>query len=319
MIKTVYNFKKINTDNIFIKKPIKYGKNIIKFPIKYKDNRKLNDLILQSSKLYLPFQISSFNNYFIIDYSFCNVDFDEEQHQFLILLNEINVKIKKLIKTKKINCYFKNKKMVNSLKSKFMYPNILRTKILNKDQKYFEVYDQNKKMTNFDELKNSTYCKSILLLSDLWISINKKSYGLSWITLQIKLEVPLYLKGYSFIDESQIDNSEYSEIQNNEVYQKYFKMIKMGIPKPAVRQKMVMNGDDPNILDLDSNSALPDKFLKKKKPLVVKNLLANVQLKKTVIKKKIKSKKRLGNAPSLEEILNSKKKLKDTGLIWKLL
>ena len=46
-----------------IQKPIKYGKHIIKFPIKYKYKSKKKDLIIQSPKMYLPFQLMNLTNY----------------------------------------------------------------------------------------------------------------------------------------------------------------------------------------------------------------------------------------------------------------
>lgn len=324
MITKIFNFGEIDVNNIIIQKPIKYGNHIIKFPIKYKYKSRKYNLLIQSPKMYLPFQLMNFNNYYIIDYSFCNIDFDAKQNLFLILLNEINIKIRKLIKSGDLSIYFKHNKMVSSLKSKFMYPNILRTKIYNKNPNYFEIYNQNKELISFDEIRNSLYCKSILFLSDIWISLKNKSYGLTWNTLQMKIELPLYLKGYRFLEDHCDDNND--SIENHTVYKKYFKMIKMGIPLNAVKHKMKMNGDDPNIIEMKPNSKLPNslsKKIKNKKFIPTNNLFKSFKFKKGIQKsiKNIKSFKKIKDSrtPSLEEIINSKSSLHKTGLFKNLI
>lgn len=39
------------------------------------------------------------------------------------------------------------------------------------------------------------------------------------------------------------------KISDSSTYKKYFKMLKVGIPNPAVKQKMASEGLDPNLLD----------------------------------------------------------------------
>jgi len=45
---------------------------------------------------------------------------------------------------------------------------------------------------------------------------------------------------------------------NHPIYGKYFKMCAKGVPRPAVQQKMRMNGVDPGILDTPEGEPLPD-------------------------------------------------------------
>jgi len=42
-----------------------------------------------------------------------------------------------------------------------------------------------------------------------------------------------------------------------EEYQKYFKMMKTGLPKDVVKHAMTRDGKDPDILDNDPNKSLP--------------------------------------------------------------
>ena len=314
----VFNYDEVDVTNIIIQKPIKYGKHIVKFPIKYRNKSKKKNLIIQSPKMYLPFQVMNFTNYLVIDYSFCNIDFDPKQNIFLILLNEINVKIRKLIKNGYFSFYFKNNKMISSIKSKFMYPNILRTKIYNKNHKNLEIYDQNKKRVTFEEIKSSLYCKSLLYLSDIWISLKKKSYGLTWNTLQMRIDLPLYLRGYSFLEEKKDENH---YIKNHKIYKKYFKMLNLGIPSNAIKQKMMMNGDNPNILNCHPETISSKVLLgnDKKKVLLSNTILKSVKLKQTIKNDKVKKKKKDNRVPSLEDILNTKSNLNKTGVFHKLI
>jgi hypothetical protein len=46
-------------------------------------------------------------------------------------------------------------------------------------------------------------------------------------------------------------------LKDSPEYKKYFDMLKMGLPKGAAQQKMVKDGKDPSILDLDPDQPLP--------------------------------------------------------------
>jgi hypothetical protein len=55
-------------------------------------------------------------------------------------------------------------------------------------------------------------------------------------------------------------------LKDVEEYQKYFKMLKMGLPKGAAQQQMVKDGKDPAILDLDPEKPLPAEFCESQEP-----------------------------------------------------
>jgi hypothetical protein len=46
-------------------------------------------------------------------------------------------------------------------------------------------------------------------------------------------------------------------LKDVEEYKQYFKMMKMGLPKGAAQQKMIKDGKDPAILDMDPEKSLP--------------------------------------------------------------
>jgi hypothetical protein len=53
------------------------------------------------------------------------------------------------------------------------------------------------------------------------------------------------------------DDGEKVPIKSHPKFEKYFKMLKVGLPKEAVKAKMVQEGVDPNQLDLDPDTLIP--------------------------------------------------------------
>lgn len=53
-------------------------------------------------------------------------------------------------------------------------------------------------------------------------------------------------------------------LKDDPIYQQYFKMLKVGLPRPSVEHKMRADHIDPAILDCDPNFPLPENFIKKK-------------------------------------------------------
>ena len=53
-------------------------------------------------------------------------------------------------------------------------------------------------------------------------------------------------------------------LKDDPTYALFFKMLKIGMPKPAVANKMIKDGFDPAILDLDPDQPVPPEFSKAK-------------------------------------------------------
>ena len=67
------------------------------------------------------------------------------------------------------------------------------------------------------------------------------------------------------------------------VYGKYFKMCAKGVPKPAVQQKMRMNGMDPAVLDTPDGEPLPESDTNSQDDQLILSLQDTQQLRKTEI------------------------------------
>ena len=100
-----------------------------------------------------------------------------------------------------------------------------------------------------------------MLVSPKCVWFSNKEFGIVWNILQVKIYDKLILDEYSFIDDCEqlnkniainntLPNSKKNhDYENDERYKKYFRMLKMGVPKGGVQHKMVNDGLDPSILD----------------------------------------------------------------------
>ena len=264
----IYN-QIINPKNINIKKKLKYSEYCTLIPIKYNNN----DLIIQTPKMYIPYgekYVYNNINKKYVDISFLNIKNDDNIKIFYDNLNIIY---------DKINNFYEYD--VDDIIKKYNKNNLLRLKIT----KDILIYDQNKK--NIDKIINNTYGSFIIHLQGLWL-MNDTLY-FHWELLQCKLDMPIYLSEYSFIDDVKpIINKGKGKGKSKDnvppppppppINSKYDRMIKMGIPKEAVLQKMRLE-DAPKRIN--------------------PNDLQNVILKKTVIKEKEK----VDDMPYLAELL----------------
>lgn len=259
----IYN-QKLNINNINIKKKLKYSDNCTLIPIKYNNE----DLIIQTPKMYIPYGekfVYNNNNKKYIDISFQNINNDDNIKLFynnlLLIYNKINdfyeYEVDDIIKI-----YNKN--------------DLLRLKI----NKNILIFNQNKEI--IDKIINNTYGSFIIYLYGLWLSNNKLYFHFE--LLQCKIDTPIYLNKYSFIDDikpdliNNIDKGK-GKLSNKGkgkgkginpppppppilLDEKYEKMIKMGIPKDAVLQKMRLESKVNRIKPSD----LQNVSLKKTKP-----------------------------------------------------
>jgi hypothetical protein len=260
----IYN-QIINSKNINIKKKLKYSENCTLIPIKY-DNI---DLIIQTPKMYIPYgekYVYNNNKKKYVDISFQNMN------------NDNNIKIfydNLFLIYNKINEFYEYD--VDDIIKKYNKNDLLRLKI----NKNILIYDQNR--NNIDKIINNTYGNFIIHLQGLWLMNNTLYFH--WELLQCKIDIPLYLTEYSFIDDIKpIINKGKGKGKcipppPPPINSRYDKMIKMGIPKEAVLQKMRLE-------DVKDKRINPQD-------------LQNVTLKKTIPNEKKKS----DDAPYLAELL----------------
>ena len=141
-------------------------------------------------------------------------------------------------------------------------------------------FDSNKNPLSLEYLKGKSYIKMLLSPTKIWV--NKEKYGIFWEALQVKMYPKTVINNYMFIDDynethintnintnTNIDNINRSRntpldmastntsiMAGHPKYKKYVDMVKKGVPKQAVKQKMILDGVDPNLLDNTASNSL---------------------------------------------------------------
>lgn len=331
----VFKSQNIILDNITFKKIYSVGNNIYNQPIKYM----LKDLIIQTPIIYIPFGINSYNNKKYLDISLLNIECDPEMKEFKKFICSMNEQVKKKIKSK----FKKGKHLMtfkNSLKktTNNFFPDRIRLSI----NENILVYNDFKRKISFDCIQPKIYSKMLISPKCIWFT--NKDFGIVWNILQVKIYDKLILDEYSFIDDDQKQDQNQNEnknhtqtqqyvdkdLENDERYKKYFRMLKMGVPSGAVKHKMTTDGINPGILD-GNTDPLPEKpknnilkelcnkitlnkinseknnksvFTTSKKTIITRDMILGVKLNKSkpVKKKIVKDNKHFNPLISLDEI-----------------
>lgn len=338
---TVLKSKEFDLKHLHLKKKISVNENSYNIFISYMEHPK--ELIIQTPIMITPFGISLFGNNKYIDLSFINKNNDEEINLFYEKISEINNHVLKHMRYK--HKYFK-KNFINSIKSSSgIYPERIRVSISDK----IKCYDKYNNIDNLDNLNSRTLVKALIHVSHIWI--NNGKFGIYWNIVQLKTYGKLILEEFNFLEEDQpsytikipkINNGELERggTMNvpppppplpppppapliNPIYEKYFKMLKMGISSEAVKQKILMDNLDPSIIDNNpSCDVICNASVQTRPPANNVNLLSEIT-KGVTLKSKNKRKyklipkkenKSVLSVPSLWEIKNKLSSLKKTNI-----
>jgi len=221
----------ISIKDLTIKKQINISDDFTNYPIKYNKS----NLVIQTPIVYLPFGINTYNNKSYIDFSFINSKNDKTMKDFKTKIININNHLK--------NKFSSKRKFISNFKSTEHYPDRLRLSFSDD----ILIFNEAKNLITHEHIKSKIYVKLLISPQFLWLtqgsnidtygSHNKHgTYGVRWCILQMKIYSKPILHTYSFIDDDvNID--------------KYIKMMRCGVPPPAIKNKMVLEKIDPSLLD----------------------------------------------------------------------
>ena len=253
----VLPFSNIKLNNIKLKKPIACLNSSYKILIKHSNV----DLITQTPILYLIFGITQFGINKYIDLAI--IENDTEIMEFREKLLKINSYLTNRIQ---------NTKVLNGIKNKYYYENRQKLEYVNNFKPKVSIYNErlrinlNDSVCYFNENKEKIGSTSIkakdhvkLLITPSYIWITKEKFGIQWEAIQVKVYKLFIPKSYNFIDE---ENDNKIKWKNDPVYGKYFDLIKKGVPKQAIKNKLIVLNLNPDIIDnnpesytiLDNNS-----------------------------------------------------------------
>ena len=259
----IHQSKNININHIKYKKIYHYTNSFHKTLIRYKKE----ELICQTPKLFIPFDLVYQDNKCYIYLSLSNKNVEPDINQLYMKIKELEMNISKKFDKKNIkNFYSSIRESDNGITLKARIPIYNNIPLI-------EVYNQHKDKIDIEKIKSKLYCETIVHFESVWFYEDK--FGLTINLIQIKLELPLTIKEYAFHDT-------YSE---HPKYKKYFKMLKMGIPKDAVKQKMILCNLDPEVLDGKKIIETPKKSSEKNNCMFDINILKKTSHKKKLVKK----------------------------------
>ena len=253
--------REIVLDQIQFKKRISVGQNIFEYPIAYHTRK----LIIQTPIVYIPYSTYKIDNKITFDFYFLNLDVDRDMEDLKLFVEGIDKKAIQKINLDKSK-QAKNREFISNIKKS-------RSSCMSEkpDKMRVSLYDnilafnETGKSISLDFLRYKTYLKLLMSPTKIWLNGNK--YGIFWEVLQVKIYPKTILNKYMFIDDSQssiISESSTDFVSKSSLesfkqiphpkFSKYFDMLKKGVPKGAVRNKMLMENVDPNILDNKSYS-----------------------------------------------------------------
>ena len=337
MNQLLVDLQQVNINKIKMKYKLKLTNSYTIIPIQYHNN----DLIFQSPKMNLPFGVTVFNEQHYLKLSFLNSDNDPQLLIFQKFFEQLGNHLQQYIFSElDLESYY----FLNPLGKHQNFPYLLSTKIFNNCRENLLIFDQYKNNLDLDQIQKSDYCKSIIYISNIWINHDTYKWGYDIYALQLKIyTIYRHLTEYSFIEDSEDQrllnskthsqyqestrdystvnqgNTDLIEIRRHSKYQKYFKMLSVGVPKDNIRSQMNIDGVNSNFIDYQPEYLIPQS--EGEEPLSSSNvniqqLLQNKsKLKKTEIRKSgnIKKKKQK-SLFSLEDLLKRIKNLKKTNI-----
>ena len=268
---TLSNDNNYNLINIYYINDSKTNSEEISEICKENENKKQESidektkLIIQTPLMYIPKRIIHFNNKPFLELSFNNEDNDKDVLEFKNSISNLEDYVYNLIKKRtslsieKTNLcsILKNSKNTQTKNASHMFIplNINISKcILNED---YSNKKKSKILFNWD-IPTPTYGISIIWVKNIWIKNNK--WGINLFMYTSRLMNSHILDPIDFMD-SEFDNKtiklqdiekHFKDDKNTSLqlgqipeYKLYYKMLKMGIPKDAVKQKI-------KLIDLDT-------------------------------------------------------------------
>jgi hypothetical protein len=309
------NIDNIDLFKIKIKKPTNLGNKKV-FKIYYKfQNEYETEFVIQTPDLIIPYGKLQSQDKDEIVFDCCNDQFIDK------LLDIRDYIVKKIYSSD--NSILNNKIEIRKVLQK-EYGKVLRLKISNAEN--ICIFDQNSMQLTPEALHKDR--KIQLILNIKWFWISKEFYGIEYSVIQIKVYMPPTNNMFS---SEVIKNEELNE----ELYQKYRKMLKLKIPLGAVKSKMLLDGlSNDEILEFEESVnnkskqepeiAQPIKAVLPSNPLSFLNEIAKGGFKlRTVNKEDLEEKKKRDimnklskfvdtsrKVPTLDDIISAKSRLK---------
>ena len=324
MANIVTNYDLVKSRNFSLTQSSFYSEQYKTLGIKYDSQ----NFYIQTPYIINRYSPSSFDSKITLDIPLDFSNITEESIDDISILYKLFLRIHKTIKNRLVREYEENLKYSNCIKKNKKNPKcpFLKTKIHSVDDKIFlKVFKSDKTLSQQQEIRPGKEIRFILHLESVWIY--KKSFGINWYIVQAEVKLPHIFHSYIF------DNNQSDEIiSKHPDYEKFFKMVNMGVPKDAVKIKMNLEGFKGEIIYLEPTT-LSKIALKENREMMNNGIpmppppppplgntsivkinpldLQNVKLKKMEIKERPKPKQEVDpRVPTKTQLLEQLKNLK---------
>lgn len=253
--------KSFDVSNITFKKPERVGKNSFMCKLHYEKQKRI---IFQTPKLHVPYVPTVYRHKNFVFYKLCleadRLKFDKSVQQLFKQIEHIDrfIKSRASMLWEKIGYSKRGKKFKNSV---FYNDEKTRGYLYTSIQVYqrkpvLSIFDAYKEPQGYDYLIPESRAYSLIWLDNVWMKSNKM--GLNWVVLQMKVYLPIYKLDFCFIEEPDTTASDAGvALYKHPVYQKYFKMKKMGVPVASIQHKLRMDGLDASIILKNETDTVP--------------------------------------------------------------
>ena len=306
----------INYCDLVVLKPVTFSRTTKRYPLRINYNDCINSIILLTGNTGVNYGSYSYSNFTGAKYLDITYRRDTWEYRSITFINSSFQRISKLSKLVP-----RNYKFVSNVKT--------GDRITLKLASNFKTFDccNNSKLNN-DIIRGSIY-RIALQPNSIWVSSITRQFGIEWNILQMRecgvdtsislfpqpnipppppppplavppLPPPNLLVGITY--------------RNHPDYMKFFKMLSVGIPAQAVKNKMELVGVDPNILDTPDtivNSNLTNRD--NNRSALLSQIKGGISLRKVSHEESNKSSTDKDNGRvqiNLNDIINARKSLK---------
>ena len=262
MAQIINNYDLVKSKNFSLGNSNFYSDNYKTLSIKYNND----NFYIQTPYILNRYCPSNYDSKISLNIPLDFSNITEETIDDISILHKLFIRIHKTIKsriTKNISLDLKYTNCLKKNKKNSKCP-LLKTKIHSVDDKMFlKIFKSDKTLSAQQELRPGKEIRFILHLESVWIF--KNTFGINWYIIQAEVKLPHIFHSYSF------DNEKCDDIiSKHNDYKKFFKMVKMGISKDAVKLKMNIEGFDSEIIYMDPNTLSKTIFKQNKEMLLNK-------------------------------------------------
>jgi hypothetical protein len=272
--------QEIKYSDLVILKPVSFSRTSRRYPLRIqKENDTISGIVLLTDDTGINFGSYSYSNFTGAKYLDVVYRRDTWEYHSITFINSSFQRIIKLSKLVPRNYRF-----VSNVKT--------GDRIVLKLANNFRTFDCCNNLQNSNDIKRGIVYRLAVQPTSIWVSNITRQFGVEWNLIQMR-ECGIDTSNSLFPavpgmpplapppppppplpNMLGISNSGNVTYRNHPDYQKFFKMLSVGIPSQAVKNKMTLLGVDPNILDT------PDTIVKSQASTEAKSrgaLLAQIQ------------------------------------------